>query len=303
MSMNPEARIANRVSFFTLLINVLLSVGKLLAGVLAHSGAMVSDAVHSASDVFSTLIVIVGINISKKDADKDHPYGHEKLEAVVAILLAFILFLTAYGIFRSGLHNVQQVIKGEEIAIPGILALLAAVISIGVKEWMYWYTQAAAKKIQSAALMADAWHHRSDALSSIGSLLGIGGAMLGIAILDPVASLLICIMIAKVAFDIGRTAINQIVDKAADDQTVEQIHHVVLSTAGVIGIDDLKTRMHVNKMYVDVEVCMDGSLSLDQAHEIAEQVHEKVEKQVENVKHCMVHVNPDHSKKEEKPID
>ena len=186
------------VSRVSIAINLVLSAFKLFAGVAAHSGAMISDGIHTASDVLSTLIVMAGVAMADRQSDKEHPYGHERMECVAAVLLAAVLFATGAGV---GMEAVKTVVvrRAGGLAVPGGLALIAAVVSIVVKEWMYWYTRAAARKIDSQALMADAWHHRSDALSSVGALVGIAGARMGIAVLDPVASLVICIFIVKAA--------------------------------------------------------------------------------------------------------
>ena len=191
-------QIVERVSAISIAVNLILSAGKLAAGILAHSGAMVSDAVHSASDVFSTVIVIIGFRLSAKDADKDHPYGHERLECVAGIILAMILFITGLGIAKS---SFELVISKEYLTaqMPGIAALIAAIVSIAAKEGLYWLTIIYAKKIDSPALKADAWHHRSDALSSVGAMIGIVGARMGFAICEPIASLVICIFIIKAA--------------------------------------------------------------------------------------------------------
>ena len=179
-------RVANKVSFVTIIGNILLSVMKLIAGFIAHSNAMISDAIHSASDVFSTFVVIIGIKLASKKADKEHPYGHERLECVAAIVLSMVLFITGFGIGAAALKNITS---GDynNIVVPGILALVAAIVSIVSKEAMYWYTRYNAKRIDSSALMADAWHHRSDAFSSIGALIGIAGARLGFPIMDSIA--------------------------------------------------------------------------------------------------------------------
>lgn len=282
---------AMRISLVSIVGNLILSLFKLLAGLLAHSGAMLSDAIHSASDVFSTIVVIIGVKISGKESDKDHPYGHERMECVAALLLATILSITGLGIGWSAL---QKIIEGnyEKLVTPGILALVAAVISIIVKEAMFWYTRAGAKKIDSGALMADAWHHRSDALSSVGALIGIGGARLGFPILDSVASLLICLFIEKAAFDIFRDAVDKMVDKACDEKTEEAMRQCVMRQQGVLGIDLLQTRTFGNKIYVDVEICADGNRPLKEAHDIAEAVHDTIENEFPKVKHIMVHVNP-----------
>ena len=219
-------KIALHVSGVSVAGNVLLSLFKLLAGIIGHSGAMISDAVHSASDVFGTIIAVLGVSISKRKSDADHQYGHDRLECVAAIVLAVILLATGLGIGISGL---EKIIKGNsgDAAIPGVIALVAAVVSIVFKEWMYWYTIAAAKKINSGALMAEAWHHRSDALSSIGAFAGILGARLGYPILDPIASVIICLFIGKAAYDIFKDAVDKMVDKSCDDETLEQMRGII----------------------------------------------------------------------------
>ena len=284
-------KVANKVSTVTILGNVVLSVVKLLAGIIAHSSAMISDAVHSASDVFSTFVVIIGIKLASKKPDKEHPYGHERLECVAAIVLAMVLFITGLVIGMGALNNI---LRGNynDLQIPGILALVAAGVSIASKEGMYWYTRYYAKKIDSSALMADAWHHRSDAFSSIGALIGIGGARLGFPVMDSIASLVIFIFIVKAAFDIFRDAMDKMVDHSCDDETEKQIFDCVMQNENVEGIDLLQTRIFGNKIYVDVEIQVNASYTLQVAHNIAEEVHQDIEKNFPKVKHIMVHVNP-----------
>ena len=284
-------RVANKVSFVTIIGNILLSVMKLIAGFVAHSNAMISDAIHSASDVFSTFVVIIGIKLASKKADKEHPYGHERLECVAAIVLSMVLFITGFGIGTAALKNITS---GDynNIVVPGILALVAAIVSIVSKEAMYWYTRYNAKRIDSSALMADAWHHRSDAFSSIGALIGIAGARLGFPIMDSIASLIIFVFIIKAAYDIFKDAIDKMVDHACDDDTVNQIRECVMKHEDVLGIDMLQTRIFGNKIYVDLEIATDGSYTLSKAHTIAESVHDDIEKSFPKVKHIMVHVNP-----------
>ena len=196
------------------------------------------------------------------------------------------------GIGISGIQKIIDGTSGKNLMVPGMLALVAAVVSLVVKEWMFWYTRAAAKKINSGALMADAWHHRSDALSSIGAFIGILGARMGYPILDPVASVVICIFIAKAAIDIFRDAIDKMVDHSCDEKTVEEMREVILEVEGVQRIDVLRTRLFGSKIYVDIEIAADDEMTLKEAHTIAEKVHRSIEKKFEEVKHCMVHVNP-----------
>ncbi len=283
--------IAMQTSAVCLIGNGLLSVGKLAAGLLAHSGAMVSDAIHSASDVCSTIIVMIGVHLSGKSSDKEHPYGHERLECVAAIILAGILCITGFGIGASALSDLIQADTRTPV-IPGILAGIAAIVSIVVKEGMFRYTRHFARKIDSGALMADAWHHRSDALSSVGALVGIAGARLGFPLADPLASLVICIFIEKAAVEIFKDAIDKMVDKSCDEETEQTLRKFILQQDGVQGIDLLQTRLFGSKIYVDAEISVDGQKSLQEAHTIAETVHRSIEQTFPKVKHIMVHVNP-----------
>jgi cation diffusion facilitator family transporter len=282
--------LANRVSVVSIIVNAALSALKLAVGILAHSAAMVSDAVHSLSDVLSTFIVIIGVNIAGQKSDKAHPYGHERFECVASIILALMLGLTGAGIGYGGIKSIAE--GNYENKIPGVAALVAAVVSVAVKEWMFRYTRSAAKKINSGALMADAWHHRSDALSSIGAFVGILGAILGFPALDAAASLVICLFIIKAAYDIFMDAIDKMVDKSCDDETLRALRALVSAQSGVIAVDDIRTRIFGARMFVDIEIAADKDLALTQAHKIAESVHDAVEKNFPTVKHCMVHVNP-----------
>ncbi|MCJ7688324.1 MAG: cation diffusion facilitator family transporter, partial [Clostridiaceae bacterium] len=232
--------------------------------------------------------VMLGLKLAKQPADEDHPYGHEKMEPIMAKILASILLITALLI---GYNGIKVIINGTTV-IPQKIAMYAAILSIIVKEWMYRYTVKAAKKIESSALMADAWHHRSDAFSSIGTLVGIAGARMGYPILDPIASLIICILITKVAINIYKQAIDQLIDHCADKNTINNIKNKIENINGVLSIDELKTRISANKLYVDVEICVNSDLSVCEGHEIAESVHSTIENSDNRIKHCMVHVNP-----------
>ncbi|MDE6952743.1 MAG: cation diffusion facilitator family transporter [Erysipelotrichales bacterium] len=284
-------KIANKVSVITIISNIILSIVKLVAGIIAHSHAMISDAVHSASDVFSTFVVIIGIEFASKQPDKEHPYGHERLECVAAIILAMVLFVTGFIIGIEALKSISNN-HYNALEVPGILALIAAIISIISKESMYWYTRYYAKKIDSSALMADAWHHRSDAFSSIGALIGIIGARLGFPMMDPIASLTIFIFIIKAAFDIFKDAMYKMVDHACDEDMEKQIYNCIINNDDVLNIDLLQTRIFGNKMYVDAEIQADASYTLQQAHDIAETVHNDIELKFPKIKHIMIHVNP-----------
>ncbi|WMJ84421.1 cation diffusion facilitator family transporter [Oscillospiraceae bacterium LTW-04] len=286
-----KQKLALRVSTVSIMGNVLLTVAKLAAGIIAHSSAMVSDAVHSASDIISTVVVIWGVRLSAQREDAEHPYGHERMESAAAVALAGLLMATGVYIGLGGVKTILTGLSGGFV-VPGFLALAAAVISIAVKEMMYHYTRAAAKKADSASLMADAWHHRSDALSSVGSLIGIGGALLGFPIMDPIACVIISVVIVKVSFDIARQAFDQMLDRACEPALQTQMRDIVMAQQGVLRLDSLTTRKFGSKIYVDVSIAADGALSVKEGHDIAQAVHEQIELHFPAVKHCMVHVNP-----------
>ena len=286
-----ETKIVKKLSRVGILGNVALAAFKLFAGIFGRSGAMISDAVHSLSDVFATLIAYVGVRLSKRQEDAEHPYGHERLECVASLALGLILAGTGLGIGYSGVLKLLG--DHSALEIPTMLPLIAAVVSILVKEGMFWYTLAYAKRLDSAAFKADAWHHRSDALSSIGSFIGIGMAKLGFPVMDPIASLIICLFILKVAYDIAKVAIGQMLDTSCDNAFVEKVRAFVLEQPGVKKIDLLRTRQFGNKIYVDLEIAVQRDMSLVAAHDIAEHVHDAMETEFPNVKHVMIHVNPE----------
>ena len=287
---DTDKSIMIRVSKVSVAANVFLSAFKLFAGVVGHSGAMIADAVHSLSDVAGSGLVILGAHLSSKESDREHQYGHERLECVISLILANVLLLVAAGI---GIEGIRGMIDPQSAAMPGMLALIAAVVSVASKEVLYWYTRAAAKKIDSVSLMAEAWHHRSDAISSVGSFIGSFGAMLGFPVLQPAVCVLIAVLIFKVGIDIYRETMNKLIDKACDDETAEKIKATIVAQEGVIALDEIKTRLFGSKVYVDIEIACDGTQSLYDAHRIAERVHRQVEELFPGrIKHCSVHVNP-----------
>lgn len=288
--MLDEKKIVKKLSLVGILGNVLLAAFKLLAGIIGKSAAMVSDSVHSLSDVFATFIAFIGVRMSKKEEDEDHPYGHERLECVASLVLGLILAGTGIGI---GYSAVTKLLAKEAAEVPTMLPLIAALVSIAVKEGMYHYTMHYADRLDSSAFRADAWHHRSDAISSVGAFIGIGLAKLGFPFMDPVAGLVICVLILKVAFDITRDAISRMLDTSAGNAAEQSIRAFVEKQPGVKNIDLLRTRQFGNKVYVDLEIAVKRDSSLVEAHGIAESVHSAVEKEFPDVKHVMIHVNPE----------
>ena len=288
---------ATKVSLVSMVTNVILTLIKLAAGLIARSGAMVSDAVHSASDIFSGVIVLIGVRIASRAPDEGHPYGHERFECVAALLLSGVLALVGGTI---GWNAVRDIISGraQTMKAPGMLALAAAVISIVTKESLFWYTRGTAKRYRSTALHAEAWHQRSDALSSVGALVGIAGARLGVPVMEPAASVIIALFILRVAVRIFRDAIDQMVDHSCREETEAAFRATALEQPGVLGVELLRTRMFGNRVYVDLEIAADPGLTLAAAHGIAEQVHDAIERTYPEVKHIMVHVNPAKEQKE-----
>lgn len=285
-------KIINKVAIVTIVVNLVLAVGKFLAGIFGHSTAMISDAVHSSSDVLSTLIVLVGARIAVKNEDKDHNYGHDKFESIASILLAMLLFATALALGWTGIKSIAAAAKGGEFVKPTLAALIAAIVSIVVKEGMYWYTIYYAKKLDSQALKADAWHHRSDAFSSVAGFVGILGAMLGVYVLEGIATVLIALLIIKVSYDIVKIVLRQLTDHAAPEELVGKIYKTINDDEDVKNVDLLKTRISGSIIYVEAEIAVDRELSIVEAHDIAQRVHDKIETTFEEVRHIVIHVNP-----------
>lgn len=285
-----EQKIVKKLSRVGILGNILLAAFKLFAGLFGKSGAMVSDAVHSLSDVFATLIAYIGVRLAQQREDAEHPYGHERIECVASMILGLILAGTGLGIGYSGIRKL--LFERAALEIPTMLPLVAAIVSITVKEGMFLYTMHYAKQLDSAAFKADAWHHRSDALSSVGSFIGIGLAKLGFPMMDPIAGLIICLLILKVAYDILRDSIVKMLDTSCDRDYEKNLRAFIDGQPGVVRVDLLHTRQFGNKVYADLEITVDRNLSLADAHTIAERVHSSVEQSFPNVKHIMIHVNP-----------
>lgn len=286
-----ENAIIRRISLAEIVGNVALSAFKLFAGIAGNSGAMVSDAVHSLSDVFATFIAFLGVRLSQKAADKEHPYGHERLECAASLLLGVILLITGLGIGKTGLEKIFADGYGTP-AIPGAIALVAAIVSIISKEAMYWYTRHYASVLDSPAFMADAWHHRSDAFSSVGSLIGIAGAMLGFPVMDSIASVVICLFILKVSCDILKDAIAKMLDTSCGEDYEKTLTAYIAAQEDVVQVDMLHSRMFGNKAYIELELQVDGNLPLREAHAIAERIHDSVEAHFSEIKHITIHLNP-----------
>ncbi|HPG92510.1 MAG TPA: cation diffusion facilitator family transporter [Clostridia bacterium] len=293
-SLNYEQTI-KKVGWVTIIWNLILTVVKAAVGVLGGSTAMISDALHSGSDVFTTIIVMVGAKISGKESDEAHAYGHERFESIASIFLGLLLAGTALFI---GYDGIVKIIEYTPVANSSnqftFLALLGAGLSIVVKGVMFFYTNNHAKKINSTSLKADAWHHLSDSLSSIGSMLGIIGLMIGKGwqIADPIAAIIICLIILKVAYDIIKTAVDQLVDKSISKELENEIKDKIQDCMGVKGIGSFMSRQFGVKIYLEVEVYLDENISFSDADKISIKIHDIIEKEYSSVKHCSIYAKP-----------
>lgn len=284
---------AMKISIKSMAVNIFLFIFKLVCGMLINSSSLISDAIHSLSDIFSTAIVLLGIKISNRPADESHPYGHEKIEALIALGLGAVLFYIATNIGYDGINKI--IYPKEDLPqymYLNFLGMIAAVVSIICKEWTYRFTIKCARKINSKAMEADAWHHRTDAFSSVGSLIGVIGITCGLPLIDSIACLIISLLIFKAAFDIVIDSFNSLVDHACKKDIIKQIEEQIFLQKEIVSLDTLKTRMFGSKIYLDVEITVDKNLTVEQAHKIASDIHDDIENKIRNVKHCMVHVNP-----------
>ena len=291
MFVESSNTIINRVSAVGIIGNILLSLFKFVAGIVGNSSAMVSDAVHSTSDIVATIVAYFGAKFGHKGNDEDHPYGHERIECIFTLFLGLILLGTGLVIGYEAIVKIATDSYGEE---PKMIAVVAAVVSIVTKELMFHYTMHYAKVLRSDSFRADAWHHRSDALSSIAALIGIALAMSGFPIMDPIASIIICLFIIKVSAGILLDSINKTVDKSCDCETVESMKAMIMGIEGVRSVDLINTRLFGNYIYVDLEISVDCDMTVEEGHRIAEDVHLTLEQGFPEVKHVMVHVNPYH---------
>ena len=271
--------------------NVLLSVGKLVLGVIGNSQALVADGVHSLSDLLSDALVLVASKQASREADADHPYGHARFETVATVGVGVLLLAVAVGI---GWDAIRRLMQPEILLSPGLLALGAALASILLKEALYRYTMVVARRVRSRLLEANAWHHRTDAISSVVVVLGVGGAMAGMPYLDAIAAIVVAAMVGKVGWDLGVQALRELVDTALDAERVAAIRDTILAVDGVKDLHLLKTRRMGSDALVDVHILLqDPELSVSEGHQISETVRARVIREVDEVAEVMVHIDPE----------
>ena len=277
------------------LANFLLVIFKFFAGIVGHSAAMIADAIHSLSDFITDIIVIVFVRISGKPQDKSHNYGHGKYETLATAIIGVILFLAGIGIFVDATKSIISFYNGKQLEAPGILALIAAFISIILKEILYRYTVRKGKKLSSKALIANAWHHRSDALSSIGTLIGIGGAIfLGGSwrVLDPIAALIVTIFIIRVSILIIRPSIDELLEKSLPQESENKILSIIQSFPDVSSPHHLRTRHIGNNIAIEIHIRMDGAMTLKEAHDITKKMERSLKDEFGKDTHIGIHMEP-----------
>ncbi|MBR4148337.1 MAG: cation transporter [Bacteroidales bacterium] len=284
-----------KVTLLGSVVNVVLMLFKFVAGIFGHSAAMMADAVHSLSDFATDLVVLAFVRISSKPKDKGHDYGHGKYETLATTLIGAALFAVAAGILVEGARKIAFWAKGGTLTQPGMLALWAALISILLKEIIFQYTRRKAKKLNSQAMEANAWHHRSDALSSIGTAIGIGGAIIGgerWAVLDPIASIVVGAFIVKVAVDLLRKGVGELMEQSLPDEVENEILEIVKSVPDVVEPHDLCTRRIGNHYAIEMHILMDGELPLKEAHDKATEIEQRLKERYGEETHVAIHVEP-----------
>jgi len=278
----------NKILIITIALNILLLIIKVIAGIVSNSTALIADGLHSGSDVITSIGVIIGMAMARKPRDEMHHYGHEKIETITTFLLSIILIYVGAQIGYSAL---MATIKKEPVYFS-YFALLAAFTSIIIKEVQYQICFRVGKKEQSPALLADAWHHRSDALSSIAAFIGILGAKYGIYILDSLAGLAVSAIVIKVGMDIFKSCFNELIDVSIHLDEVDSVTQIIMNEAHVKHVGDIRTRKHGSKVFVDIKICVDPYIDVYEGHQIAEKVESIIKSEIENVKDVIVHVDP-----------
>ena len=284
-----------KVTIIGSICNFCLLIFKFTAGIVGQSAAMIADAVHSLSDFITDIIVLVFVHIAGKPQDKDHDFGHGKYETLATAIIGAVLFFVGFGIFWNGAKSVWGVIQGQKIEAPGTIALYAALISIVLKEALYWYTKIAGEKMKSKSVVANAWHHRSDAFSSIGTAAGIGGAILlgdKWRVLDPIAAIVVSFFIIKVAYKLFKPCIDELIEKSLSDEVEQEITDVLLSFPEVSSPHNLRTRQIGNNCAVDVHVRMDGNMTVEQSHAVTREMEKKLKDLLGKDAFISIHVEP-----------
>lgn len=298
--LNDREKQIRDITLWGSLVNVVLTICKIVAGILGRSAAMVADGIHSLSDLMSDVVILIFVHLSSKERDCDHDFGHGKYETLATVIVSLILLVVGAELMAGGVKSIISIANGETVANPGWIALIAAVVSILAKEGIYQATMAVSRKVESQALVANAWHHRSDALSSIGSLLGIGGAMLlgnKWSMLDPIASCLISIAIIVIAVKMSIPCIKDLLEASLPEDVEQRIISLAKSVEGVNDIHALKTRKNGSSKIIDAHIVVDPEISITKAHDIATEVEQQLIKEFGPQTQISLHMEPDKDSK------
>ncbi|WP_051569320.1 cation diffusion facilitator family transporter [Alkaliphilus transvaalensis] len=287
----------NNILYMTMIINGFLVIMKLTAGILSNSKGLMADGFHSASDVITTIGVLIALGLAKKPRDQKHPYGHEKIETVVTFLLSIVLIIVGFNIGLSSFRALMQ----RDMVIVGGYVFFVAIISIILKEFQYQITIKMAKKINSDALKADAWHHRSDALSSVAALIGIIGAYLGYTVIDSLMGLAVSLIVIKVGFDILKDSFHGLIDVSIKSEELEEIKELILNLEEIIHINDIRTRKHGSVVYVDIKVCVNPYMEIHEGHQVADKIEEIIRNRIQHLEDVIVHLDPCMLESKDKP--
>lgn len=295
MQQQGRAKAIYKVTWIGFFVNLLLSIVKLLAGIFGRSGAMIADAIHSISDFATDLVVLLFVKVSAKPKDESHDYGHGKYETLATIIIGLALLAVSIGIFSHSVSLIQRVTEGEIIERPGFIALLAAIVSIITKESLYWYTIGVGKRVNSPSVKANAWHHRSDALSSIGTLLGIGGAyFLGEPwrVLDPIAAIIVSLLIAKVAYDLVMPSLHELLERSLPKEQEDEILQLILEESLVSDPHNLKTRRIGADIAIEVHVRVLAEMSVAESHEATITIENRLRAKYGSGTQVIIHIEP-----------
>lgn len=285
-----DSREAQRVTLIGALINLVLAILKVIVGHIGHSAALVADGIHSLSDLASDVIVMLATRHGRQPADDDHPYGHQRIETVATVILGSMLVLVALGIAWDASI---RVLNRNDLHTPDMLVILVATLSLASKEWLYRYTMRVANHVNSRLLEANAWHHRSDAISSFIVLIGVAGAMAGLPILDAVAAFLVALMIIQIAWELMSSSVKELVDTAVDEDTLKQIRSLITQTDGIVSLHLLRTRRMGSNILVDAHLQVSPRLSVSEGHQIAEHVRDQLIHQMSHIQDVTIHIDPE----------
>lgn len=287
--MKTKYRESNKITMISIFINIFLTIIKITSGIIGNSSVIIADGLHSASDIITSFGILIANSISMKPKDKEHPYGHEKAETIISLILSAVLIIIALNI---GFNGFKSLLNIDKPSIPSTFPLIISVLSIMIKEYQFQITIKVAKRINSMSLRADAWHHRSDALSSIAAFIGIGGAILGFPIFDSISTIIVALIVVYVGYDIFKSSCDELMDRSINLNDINKIELIGKKTKGVYKIREIKSRKHGSMAYVDMCILIEKDKSLTEAHEIAHNLEKCIIDEISYIKEITIHTEP-----------